>query len=81
MDFGGGTKAKIQLFQNIDMFDIKLKGCSPEYGVGSNRPNSTFSEYGHVVYQIKWNHECSYMVANILPENPHPLTLGVEGGS
>ena len=24
--------------------------------------NSTFSEHGHIVYQIKWNHECSNMV-------------------
>ena len=31
------------------------------------RPNSTFSEYGHVVYQIKGNGTCSNMVANILP--------------
>ena len=26
-----------------------------------------FSEHGHVAYQIKENHECSNMVANILP--------------
>ena len=26
-----------------------------------------FSEYCHVAYQIKWNHECSNMVAKRLP--------------
>ena len=34
-------------------------------GVGRS-PNSTFSEYGHVAYQIKGNDACSNMVANIL---------------
>ena len=35
---------------------------------------STFSEHGHVAYQItcKWNHGCSNMVANILPNDPYP---------
>ena len=32
--------------------------------------NSTFSEHGHVAYQIKENHKCSNMVANILPTDP-----------
>ena len=40
-------------------------------GVGSNGQNSTFSEHGHVVYQIKGNTKCSNMVANILPADPH----------
>ena len=31
------------------------------------RPNLTFSEYGHVAYQIKVENVCSNMVANILP--------------
>ena len=35
---------------------------------------STFSEHGHVAYQVKWNHNCSNMVANILLTDPHPLT-------
>ena len=40
--------------------------------------NSTFSEHGHVVYQIKENQECSNMVTNILPTDPpSPLTLGM----
>ena len=29
--------------------------------------NLTFSEHGHVAYQMKENHECRNMVANILP--------------
>ena len=32
---------------------------------------STFSEYGHVAYQIKENDACRDMVANILPVDPH----------
>ena len=35
-------------------------------GMGSVGQNSTFSEQGNVTYQIKENHECSNMVANIL---------------
>ena len=34
--------------------------------------NSTFSEQCHVAYQIKENHECSNMVANILQADPRP---------
>ena len=30
--------------------------------------NLTFSEHGYVAYQIKWNHECSNMVANTCPQ-------------
>ena len=48
----------------------------PEPGVGaigSKGQNSTLSEHSHVAYQIKGNHECSNMVANILPQNPNPL--------
>ena len=36
----------------------------------------TFSEHGHVAYQIKGNQVCSTMVANILPAVPD-LALGV----
>ena len=45
--------------------------------MGSVGQNSTFSEHGHVAYQIKENHECSNMVANILPADPPPPTLGM----
>ena len=39
---------------------------------GVKGQNSTFSEHGHVTYQSKWNHECSNMVANILPTYIYP---------
>ena len=29
--------------------------------------NSTFSEHGHVAYQIKGHDACSIMIANIFP--------------
>ena len=47
--------------------------------MGSIGQNSTFTEHGHVANQINGNHECSNMVANILPADPthlHHLTLG-----
>ena len=40
---------------------------------GSKGQNSTFSEHDHVVYQIKGNHKCSNLVANIslqIPPDP-----------
>ena len=40
--------------------------------MGSVGQNSTFSEHGHVGYEIKENQECSNMVANILPTDPYP---------
>ena len=45
--------------------------------IGSKGQNSTFSEHGHVVYQIKDNHKCSNMLANILPTDPDSLALGM----
>ena len=39
-------------------------------GLGSKGQNSTFSEHGHVAYQIKWNHECSNMKAYISRRPP-----------
>ena len=46
--------------------------------MGSKGQNLTFSKHGHVAYQIKGKHECSSMVADILPADPyHPLTLGL----
>ena len=40
--------------------------------MGSKGQNSTFSEHGHVAYQIKGNHGYSNMVANIMPADPPP---------
>ena len=34
-------------------------------GYSGKRSKVTFLEHGHVAYQIKGNHECSNMVANI----------------
>ena len=51
-------------------------------GVGSKRQNSNVSEHDHVAYQIKGKHECSNMVANILPAelrsspSPDPVVKG-----
>ena len=44
------------------------------------RQNSTFSEHGHVANQIKGNHKCINLVANIQPEDALPnLNLGSKG--
>ena len=40
---------------------------------------STFSEHGHVANQIKGNHECSNMVANILLTDPQSQPLWSKG--
>ena len=59
-------------FQIMVMFYIQLNVTCYQItlGMGSKGLNSTFSEHGHVVYQIKCNQECSIMVANILPADP-----------
>ena len=46
---------------------------------GTKSQNLTFSEHGLASYQIKGNHKCSNMVANIIPADPPyppPPTLG-----
>ena len=40
---------------------------TPTLGMGSVGQHSTFLEHVHIAFQIKENHECSNMVANILP--------------
>ena len=41
--------------------------------------HSTFSEHGHVAYQIKWIHDMHNMVANILPaDSPNPRGQNVK---
>ena len=48
-------------------------------GVGSIGQNSTFSEHGHVAYQIKENHDCTNMAAAMFwPHIPIPPTLGMK---
>ena len=41
-------------------------------GISKEKKNHLFSEHGQVAYKIKGNHECSNMVANILPAAPPP---------
>ena len=53
--------------------------CRPSpqpWGWGQKVKILTCSEYGHVAYQIKWNPECSNMVANILLAEPLRCPLG-----
>ena len=43
---------------------------------GTIGQNSTFSEHGHVAYQIKWNHEMQQHGSNIfVRRSPHTHTL------
>ena len=46
-------------------------------GMGSIGNKSTISEYDPVAYQIKENHECCYMVANLFSTDPHDPRDGV----
>ena len=53
---------------------------TPDPAVGPIGQKSTFSEHGHVAYQIKWNHECSNMVVHIFSSaDPTPPTLSTLG--
>ena len=52
----------------------------PDPGGGVKMSKLTFSEHGHVAYQLKWNHKCSHVVANISPaDHPPPGPLGSKG--
>ena len=56
MDLGGGVEAKIKLFGNMVMLNIKLKLTThAATGVGSKGQTITLSESSHVAYQIKEN--------------------------
>ena len=44
-------------------------------GKGSKGQNPTFSEHGHVSYQIKWNRKCSNNKHIFCPYT-HPQPLG-----
>ena len=46
----------------------------PDPRAGVKRSNTTFSEHGHVAYQIKGNHNCRTIVANVLPAVPNPIS-------
>ena len=45
----------------------------PDPAGGIKRSKFNFFRTCHVAYQIKWNHECSNMVANILSADPYSL--------
>ena len=89
VDLGGGTEAKIKLFQNMVMLQIKFKLAtlaatwlqifcpqthSRPRGWGQ-KVKLSFSESSHVAYQIKADEAGSNMVANILPTD----TLSTQG--
>ena len=86
---GMGSVGHNSTFQNMVMLYIKLKRItnaatwlpadplSPPPTLGSVGQNLTFSEHGFVAYQIKDNHECSNMVAKMLPTDPQEPGDGV----
>ena len=45
------------------------------FDLGFCGQKSTCSEHGRVAYQIKGNHKCSSVVANILPADPAPMVM------
>ena len=47
-------------------------------GLGSKDQNSTVLGHVHIAYQITGNHECSSMVATILPADPYSPDSWVE---
>ena len=51
----------------------------PTLGMGSVGQNSTFSEHGHVAYQVKENHECSIMNARRPPIPSRTIGMGSVG--
>ena len=83
----GGQTVKIQLGQNMVMLHIKLKGiikCSSmaanilsadpslTHCWGQKFKSSTFSEHGHVAYQIKGNHQIQQHGNNYFARRPLP---------
>ena len=56
--------------QNGSTYFARRPQPPPTLREGSKGRISTFSEHGHVAYQINGNRKCSNMVANILPTNP-----------
>ena len=69
-------RQRYKKYETYQMFSMEGLCLYPrDLGMGSKVQNSTFSEHGHVAYQIKENHECSNMVPNILLADT--LTLGM----
>ena len=86
---GMGSVGHNSTFQNKVMLCIKLKWITnpatwlpadplpPPLTLKSVGQNFTFLAHGFVAYQIKDNHECSNMVANMLPTDPQDPWDGV----
>ena len=51
----------------------------PPLALGVKMSKFNISEHGQVAYQIKWNHECNSMVANVLPADTLHLPLNPWG--
>ena len=51
--------------------NVLLADPSPDPGIGVKRSKFNFFRTS-VTYQIEWSHNCSNMVANILPAGPSP---------
>ena len=86
VDLGGGTEAKIKLFQNMVMLHIKLKltaqiFCPQTHPWPRGRGQTIyFSEIRHVAYQTKADNAGSNMVANIFPtDTPSTQWVGSKG--
>ena len=84
---GVGLKVKIQLIENMVMWHMKLKRIAKAatckyFGRKSPLPapltlwsKVNLFRTNRVAYQIKGNHKCSSVVANILPANPAPMVM------
>ena len=74
-------QTEVQKIRNISNVNFDGSRClyPRDLGMGSKVQNSTFSEHGHVAYQIKENHECSNMVPNILLADTLTLGMGQKG--
>ena len=66
-------------YSNIVANILPIDPTLPVAGVRSNDKNSTFTELGHVAYQIKANDECSNMQAHILSLHTLDPWGGVKG--
>ena len=71
-------QTEVQLIRSISNVIVDCRPAShlppPDLDGGVKRSKYIFSEYGHIANQTKENHECSNMLANILPADPAPET-------
>ena len=61
----------------MQQHDSKYFACRPllDPGDGFNRSKINFSEHGIDAYQIEENHECSIIIANILPADTRAVQI------